>query len=56
MVVAAKGATPNEFQCCYHGWTYHFDGRLKAVPLQHGYPADFDPKNSEDLDDRRSHG
>jgi phenylpropionate dioxygenase-like ring-hydroxylating dioxygenase large terminal subunit len=31
--------------CCYHGWTYHLDGRLKAVPLQHGYPRDFDPKN-----------
>src|SRR5579859_7403571 len=32
-------------QCAYHGWTYHLDGRLKAVPLQHGYPRDFDPKN-----------
>ena len=31
--------------CCYHGWTYHLDGRLKAVPLQHGYPKDFDPNN-----------
>ena len=36
-----------EFTCCYHGWTYHLDGRLKAVPLNHGYPRDFkvgDPK------------
>jgi phenylpropionate dioxygenase-like ring-hydroxylating dioxygenase large terminal subunit len=45
MVVASEKGTVDEFQCCYHGWTYHLDGRLKAVPLQHGYPADFDPKN-----------
>ncbi len=45
MVVANDKGTTNEFQCCYHGWTYHLDGRLKAVPLQHGYPADFDPKD-----------
>ena len=46
MVVALdKGQTP-EFQCCYHGWTYHLDGRLKAVPLQQGYPADFSTKNT----------
>jgi len=47
MVVASDKGHTDEFQCCYHGWTYHLDGRLKAVPLQHGYPADFDPKNSK---------
>ena len=46
MVVASDKGSATEFQCCYHGWTYHLDGRLKAVPLQHGYPADFDPKCS----------
>lgn len=45
MVVASDKGHTDEFQCCYHGWTYHLDGRLKAVPLQHGYPDDFDPKN-----------
>jgi phenylpropionate dioxygenase-like ring-hydroxylating dioxygenase large terminal subunit len=45
MVVASDKGHTEEFQCCYHGWTYHLDGRLKAVPLQHGYPADFDPKS-----------
>jgi phenylpropionate dioxygenase-like ring-hydroxylating dioxygenase large terminal subunit len=45
MVVANDKGTASEFQCCYHGWTYHLDGRLKAVPLQHGYPADFNPKD-----------
>jgi phenylpropionate dioxygenase-like ring-hydroxylating dioxygenase large terminal subunit len=43
MVVALDKGNAPEFQCCYHGWTYHLDGRLKAVPLQHGYPRDFDP-------------
>jgi phenylpropionate dioxygenase-like ring-hydroxylating dioxygenase large terminal subunit len=45
LVVASENGTAGEFQCCYHGWTYHLDGRLKAVPLRHGYPADFDPDN-----------
>jgi phenylpropionate dioxygenase-like ring-hydroxylating dioxygenase large terminal subunit len=45
MVVALDQGNAPEFQCCYHGWTYHLDGRLKAVPLQHGYPRDFDPAN-----------
>ena len=49
MVVATEKGSAAEFTCCYHGWTYHLDGRLKAVPLNHGYPRDFkvgDPKMS----------
>ena len=45
MVVASDCGHAKEFQCVYHGWTYHLDGRLKAVPLNHGYPRDFDTKN-----------
>ncbi|HZE53100.1 MAG TPA: Rieske 2Fe-2S domain-containing protein [Bradyrhizobium sp.] len=45
IVVANDAGCADEFQCCYHGWTYHLDGRLKAVPLNHGYPDDFDAKN-----------
>jgi len=45
MVVANDAGCTDEFQCCYHGWTYHLDGRLKAVPLNNGYPEDFDTKN-----------
>ena len=30
------------FVCGYHGWTYETDGRIKSVPLNHGYPAHFD--------------
>jgi phenylpropionate dioxygenase-like ring-hydroxylating dioxygenase large terminal subunit len=47
MVVASDGGHTDEFRCCYHGWTYHLDGRLKAAPLLHGYPSHFDPKNPE---------
>jgi len=47
MVVASNGGQTTEFRCCYHGWTYHLDGRLKAAPLLHGYPAHFDPRNPE---------
>ena len=43
MVVAQPCGSASEFRCCYHGWTYHTDGRLKSVPLQNGYPAHFDP-------------
>jgi phenylpropionate dioxygenase-like ring-hydroxylating dioxygenase large terminal subunit len=47
MVVASDGGHTSEFRCCYHGWTYHLDGRLKAAPLLHGYPPHFDPSNPE---------
>ena len=45
MVVATNQGNAPEFTCCYHGWTYHLDGRIKGVPLNHGYPSDFDAKN-----------
>ena len=42
-VVGAEAGNASEFRCCYHGWTYHTDGRIKVVPLPNGYPPDFDP-------------
>src|ERR1700710_2538608 len=45
MVVANDKGNAGEFTCCYHGWTYHLDGRLKRVPLQNGSPRDLDPQN-----------
>jgi phenylpropionate dioxygenase-like ring-hydroxylating dioxygenase large terminal subunit len=45
--VASERGHTSEFRCCYHGWTYHLDGRLKAAPLLHGYPADFDPNDPD---------
>ena len=34
MVVATEKGNAAEFTCCYHGWTYHLDGRLKARAAQ----------------------
>src|SRR6266511_2085386 len=45
LVVATDKGNAPEFTCCYHGWTYHLDGRVKAVPLNHGYPHGFDPRD-----------
>jgi phenylpropionate dioxygenase-like ring-hydroxylating dioxygenase large terminal subunit len=45
LVVASGEGHTSEFRCCYHGWTYHLDGRLKAAPLLHDYPAHLDAKN-----------
>jgi phenylpropionate dioxygenase-like ring-hydroxylating dioxygenase large terminal subunit len=45
LVVANDAGCTSEFQCCYHGWTYHLDGRLKAIPLNNGYPDDFNTRN-----------
>jgi phenylpropionate dioxygenase-like ring-hydroxylating dioxygenase large terminal subunit len=42
-VVAAEQGNSREFRCCYHGWSYHTDGRLKQVPLRHAYPENFNP-------------
>jgi len=39
LVVATGRGNAAEFTCCYHGWTYHLDGRIKRVPLQHGIRA-----------------
>lgn len=43
MVVAQESGNVEEFVCCYHGWTYGTDGKLIRVPLQHDYPAHFNP-------------
>ena len=42
-VVADERGNAQEFRCCYHGWSYHTDGRIKNIPLRHGYPARLDP-------------
>ncbi len=41
VVADASGNAP-EFRCCYHGWSYHTDGRIKNIPLRHGYSSRLD--------------
>ncbi len=47
LVAASAAGHAEEFRCCYHGWTYHLDGRLKSVPLQQDYPTHFDARHPE---------
>ena len=47
MVVASDNGNTDEYRCCYHGWTYELDGRIKAAPLLHGYPPHFDAKRCD---------
>ena len=32
-----KGNTGRAFVCSYHAWTFHLDGRVRAIPLAKGY-------------------
>ena len=32
-----KGNAGTSLACSYHGWTFHLDGKLKAIPLQSAY-------------------
>ncbi len=37
VVGAQKGNTGNSFVCSYHAWSFHLDGRVRAIPLTKGY-------------------
>lgn len=39
MRVAGDAGCAKAFVCGYHGWTYGLDGRLRAVPHEHGFPG-----------------
>ena len=56
MVVASDCGHTDEYRCCYHGWTYELDGRIKAAPLLHGYPPHFDPKSRTQWNEARAAG
>ena len=32
-----KGNTGDAFVCSYHAWSYHLDGKVRAIPLAKGY-------------------
>ena len=44
-VVNTARGNNKRFRCMYHSWTYNIDGSLASVPLQDGFPADFDLKD-----------
>jgi phenylpropionate dioxygenase-like ring-hydroxylating dioxygenase large terminal subunit len=39
MQVAKDAGCTRAFVCGYHGWAYGLDGRLRAVPHEHGFPG-----------------
>src|SRR5258706_1049642 len=32
-----RGNTGNAFVCSYHAWSFHLDGKVRAIPLARGY-------------------
>ncbi|MEP7244535.1 MAG: Rieske 2Fe-2S domain-containing protein [Gammaproteobacteria bacterium] len=32
-----SGHTGSAFVCSYHAWSFHLDGRIRGIPLPHGY-------------------
>ncbi len=34
---ATKGNTGSSLVCSYHAWSFHLDGKIKAIPLASGY-------------------
>ena len=39
VVAGNRGHCEKFLQCQYHGWAYHFDGRLRAVPAEKSFPG-----------------
>ena len=43
-----KGNTGSAFVCSYHAWSFHLDGRVRAIPLASGYEATRMTKDNPD--------
>lgn len=39
LVSTEKGSCGHAIRCPYHGWTYDFEGRLKAIPAEKSFPT-----------------
>jgi phenylpropionate dioxygenase-like ring-hydroxylating dioxygenase large terminal subunit len=39
LVNAERGSCGHAIRCPYHGWSYDFEGRLKAIPAEKTFPA-----------------
>ena len=37
LLSAQSGNCGSAIRCPYHGWTYHLDGRIRAIPVRQGY-------------------
>ncbi|NBX54157.1 MAG: ribosomal subunit interface protein [Betaproteobacteria bacterium] len=46
LVMQDKGQA-RQFTCAYHAWSFHWDGRLQALPLPQGYGSDAAPPSRD---------
>ncbi len=43
-----KGNTGGAFVCSYHAWSFHLDGKVRAIPLARGYEGTATNKSNPD--------
>ncbi len=43
-----KGNTGGAFVCSYHAWSFHLDGKIRAIPLARGYEGTAMSKDNPD--------
>ena len=48
-VCRERAGNAKSFQCFYHGWVFGLDGKLRNLPGEDGYPADFTSRTSSSL-------
>ena len=49
-----QGNTGDAFVCSYHAWSYHLDGKIRAIPLARGYEGTRMDKSNPDCNMKRA--
>ncbi|HYJ96430.1 MAG TPA: Rieske 2Fe-2S domain-containing protein, partial [Burkholderiaceae bacterium] len=49
-----QGNTGDAFVCSYHAWSYHLDGKIRAIPLAKGYEGTRMDKSNPDCNLKRA--
>ncbi len=49
-----KGNTGGAFVCSYHAWSFHLDGKIRAIPLARGYEGTAMSKGNPDCNVKRA--
>jgi phenylpropionate dioxygenase-like ring-hydroxylating dioxygenase large terminal subunit len=49
-----QGNTGDAFVCSYHAWSYHLDGKIRAIPLAKGYEGTRMDKSNPDCNMKRA--
>jgi phenylpropionate dioxygenase-like ring-hydroxylating dioxygenase large terminal subunit len=51
---AVSGNTGSSFVCSYHAWSFHLDGKVRAIPLARGYEGTAMNKSNPDCNVKRA--